>query len=146
MRRPPSPPAQDYVEIQNLYAYYNLTSDSGDAEGYASCWTEDGKLIIAKLNFEMAGRNNLRAFKKGDKAGRDGRYRRHWNAAIFLEWVDDQTVHGRCYLHGLNGSPGSLPELADAGVYEDIIRKEDGQWRFSRRSIAMDASQWQPPS
>jgi len=31
MPRPPAPAAQDYVEIQNLYAYYNLVSDAGDA-------------------------------------------------------------------------------------------------------------------
>jgi hypothetical protein len=30
MPRPPAPPAQDYVEIQNLYAFYNLSSDAGD--------------------------------------------------------------------------------------------------------------------
>ncbi len=36
--------AQDYCEIQNLYAHYNLASDAGDAEAYASCFTEDGVL------------------------------------------------------------------------------------------------------
>ena len=28
--------AQAYVEIQNLYASYNICSDAGDAEGFAA--------------------------------------------------------------------------------------------------------------
>jgi hypothetical protein len=146
MRRPAAPAAQDYAEIQNLYAYYNLTSDAGDAEAYASCWTEDGALRIAQLDFLVQGRANLIAFKKKDKAGRAGKYRRHWNGAIFLEQIDERTVRGRCYLHGLNGVPGSLPDLADAGVYEDLIVRVDGEWRFASRSITMDGSHWTPPA
>ena len=60
--------------------------------------------------------------------------------------IDETTVRGRCYLHGLNGMPGSLPDLADAGVYEDLIVKVDGEWRFARRNLTMDGSQWTPPS
>ena len=33
----------DYVEILNLYSAYNLASDSGDAEWYADCFTENGE-------------------------------------------------------------------------------------------------------
>jgi hypothetical protein len=145
-RRPPTPDAQDCAEIHNLYAYYNLTSDAGDAEAYVSCWTDDGALRIPELGFEMKGRDALIAFKKKDKAGRAGKYRRHWNGAIFLERLDERTVRGRCYLHGLNGMPGTLPDLADAGVYEDLIVKVDGEWRFASRTITMDASSWRPPA
>src|SRR5260221_8605346 len=34
--------AQDLVDIQQLYAKYNWTLDSGDAEAYASTFTPDG--------------------------------------------------------------------------------------------------------
>src|SRR3979409_2796047 len=34
--------SDDLVEIQQLYAKYNWTLDSGDAEGYASTFTPDG--------------------------------------------------------------------------------------------------------
>ena len=145
MRRPSAPAPEDYVEIQNLYACYNLASDAGDAEAYAGCWTEDGELAIAQLNFSVKGRANLIAFKKQDKARRSGNYRRHWNGSIFLERLDDRTVRGRCYLEGFDGVPGSLPELADAGVYDDLIVQVGGQWCFAKRSITMDGSRWTPP-
>jgi len=34
--------AQDFVDIQQLYAKYNWSLDAGDAEGYASTFTPDG--------------------------------------------------------------------------------------------------------
>ena len=51
--------AQDYVEIQNLYAFYNLASDAGDAEGYASCFTENGVLRINAIKLRHEGRKTL---------------------------------------------------------------------------------------
>src|SRR5216110_2257564 len=111
--------AQDYVDIQNLYARYNLTSDAGDAEGYASCFTDDGVLQIEPLGVNVQGRASFVAFKVKDSAGRSGRYRRHWNGSLHLEKIDADTARGRCYFHGFNGEPGELPVFADAGVYVD---------------------------
>ncbi len=145
MRRGTAPSPEAYVEIQNLYALYNHSSDAGDAEVYASCWTTDGTLHIKHLGFTVKGHEALIAFKHKDKAGRGGKYRRHWNGAIFLEQIDERTVRGRCYLHGYNGTPGAPPELADAGVYDDLIVLSDGEWRFASRTITMDGSNWMPP-
>jgi len=87
--------AQDYVDIQNLYARYNLTSDAGDAEGYASCFTDDGVLQIDPLGVNVQGRASFVTFKQKDAAGRGGRYRRHWNGSLHLEKIDADTARGR---------------------------------------------------
>ncbi len=137
--------AQEYVDIQNLYARYNLMSDAGDAEGYASCFTDDGVLQIDPLGVTMQGRASFVSFKQKDAAGRGGRYRRHWNGSLHLEKVDADTVRGRCYFHGFNGQPGGLPVLADAGTYDDRIVRVGGGWRFARRHLTMDGSTWSAP-
>jgi 3-phenylpropionate/cinnamic acid dioxygenase small subunit len=137
--------AQDYVEIQNLYARYNHMSDAGDAEGYAACFTDDGMLVIDPLGVAVHGRAAFVTYKQKDAAGRGGRYRRHWNGSLLLEPVDADTVRGRCYFHGFNGTPGELPVFADAGVYEDRIVRVAGTWRFSRRHITLDGSTWSAP-
>ncbi len=137
--------AQDYVDIQNLYARYNLMSDAGDPEGYAACFTDDGMLQIDPLGVKVQGRPSFVAFKQKDAAGRGGRYRRHWNGSLHLEKIDADTVRGRCYFHGYNGKPGELPVFADAGVYEDRIVRTGSGWRFARRHITMDASSWTAP-
>jgi hypothetical protein len=136
---------EDYIEIQNLYAYYNLCSDAGDAEGYASCFAKDGVLRIDSIGLRHQGRDMLRAFKKSDAARRGTRYRRHWNGSLHLRREADGSVTGRCYLHGYNGEPGRPPELADVGSYVDRIVKEDGAWCFAERLIAMDASSFRAP-
>ena len=136
--------AEDYCEIQNLYAYYNLCSDAGDAEGYASCFTADGVLMLGG-DFRLQGRANFVAFKQKDSAGRGGRYRRHWNGSLHLEKIAEGTVRGRCYLHAYNGAPGEFPALADVAVYEDRIVKVAEGWRFAERRIAFDASSFKAP-
>lgn len=137
--------AQEHVDIQNLYARYNLMSDAGDAEGYASCFTDDGVLQIDPLGVSLQGRASFVSFKEKDAAGRGGRYRRHWNGSLHLEKVDADTVRGRCYFHGFNGTPGELPILADAGTYDDRIVRVGGAWKFSRRHLTLDASTWSAP-
>ncbi len=138
--------AQDYCEIQNLYAHYNLASDAGDAEAYASCFTEDGVLEIEPLGVKISGRAAFVAFKQRDREGRGGKYRRHWNGSLYLERVDVSTVRGRCYLQAFNGTPGQLPVLSDCGVYEDTLVRVGGAWKFARRRLTMDGGTWSAPS
>jgi hypothetical protein len=54
--------------------------------------------------------------------------------------VDDLTVIGRCYFLAYNGTPGSLPAIADSGVYKDRLVKEGGKWKFAHRHLTLDAS------
>ena len=134
--------ALDYLEIQNLYSYYNLMSDAADAEAYASCFTDDGVMESRAIGIDVTGRSDLIAHKERDKANRGGKYRRHWNGSIHLERLGDGSVRGRCYLVAYNGEPGELPILADCGVYEDILVKVNGAWKFARRTLTMDGSTW----
>ena len=108
-------PAQDHVDIQNLYARYNHCSDAGDAEGDAACFSTDGALEIEPRGFRVQGRANLAAYKAQEAAGRGGVYRRHWNGSLLLERAGPDAVRGRCYFHGFNGRPGDLPAFCDAG-------------------------------
>ena len=139
--------AEAYTAIQNLYARYNWCSDAGDADGYAACFAEDGELHLPGIGLHIRGRDNLREFKRQDKARRGDRVRRHWNSGLWLEAVGDaDTMRGRCYLHGYDGTPGEAPVLNDIGVYEDTIVHRNGEWQFAKRVITMDHSAFRPPS
>ena len=81
--------AEAYAAIRNLYARYNWCSDEGDADGYADCFTEDGELSIPGIGMHVRGRENLREFKRQDKAPQRDRIRRHWNSGLLLEAVGD---------------------------------------------------------
>src|SRR5947208_14079531 len=69
--------AQDLVEIQQLYAKYNWTLDSGDAEGYASTFTPDG---VFNNN---VGRDAIVKFANGFHTG-IGSHVRHWNTNLLI--------------------------------------------------------------
>lgn len=125
----------DYVEIVNLYSAYNLASDAGDAEWYASCFTEKGE---QHGTYDVIGHAALVEYKKKDYATRTHLYRRHWNGSVHLEKIDDDTIRGRCYLFGYNGEPGTLPHTTHAGVYTDTIKRENGAWKFAYRKLVFD--------
>lgn len=131
--------ASEWIEISSLYAYYNLCSDSGDAEGYASCFTEDGVMDQITRKLVIKGYQDLVVYKRKDVESRSGRYRRHWNSGLLLRKQPDGSVNGWCYLHAYNGEPGKLPVLAGAGVYDDTIVAVGGKWKFSIRKLTMDA-------
>ena len=58
--------AQDYIEIQQLYAKYAQTLDLGDAEGWADTFTADG------VFGETVGHEALKAFAAGFFSNFDG--------------------------------------------------------------------------
>jgi 3-phenylpropionate/cinnamic acid dioxygenase small subunit len=140
----------DHAEITDLYARYNLASDAGDAEAYAACFTPDGLLLVRGLSLtatgamqrggelRIQGREALAAFKRRDVGGRAGRYRRHWNGSLALARLDGERVRGRCYLQAHDGEPGALPTLAQTGVYDDVLVREGGAWRFASRTLVID--------
>lgn len=135
--------ADEYTQILNLYSAYNHSSDEGDVEGYANCFTEDGELHGSA---DVVGRSELKEYKRAEKSRREHLYRRHWNGSIYLEKVDSDTIHGCCYIVGLNGEPGQLPFLTHAGVYTDIIKKVNDEWKFACRKIAFDGVKADPLS
>ena len=146
MPRPATLVAQDYTDIQDLYAYYTLCSDAGDADGFVSCFSAYGELCIPTLSMSVRGHADLHRFKSEDKARREGRVRRHWNSGLHLEHIDSTTVRGRCYLHAYEAPSGLALALVDMGVYEDTLVHEEGEWRFRRREIHMDHSKFTVPT
>jgi hypothetical protein len=142
MAGPAKLPVEDQLDIQSLYALYNLASDAADVVAYADCFTEDGEMLSPEVGIDVRGRAALKAHKERDKANRGGRYRRHWNGNLHLALLEDGRVRGRCYLIAYNGAPGDLPAIADCGLYDDLLVRVDGAWKFARRTLTMDGSTW----
>jgi len=69
--------AQDFVEIQQLYAKYNWALDSGDSQGYAATFTPDG---VFNNN---VGHDAIVKFADTFHAGL-GSHVRHWNTNLMI--------------------------------------------------------------
>ena len=128
--------AQDILEIHNLYARYNHSSDAGDAEAYAGCFTENGVLHGSK---RQEGRKALADYKRAEKASRENIYRQHWTGSLSLALQPDGSVTGRCYFVAYNGIPGSLPHMTHCGSYVDTIVRDGGGWLFKLRQLTHNA-------
>ena len=113
--------AEDYIDIQQLYARYNHLIDSGDAEGYAALFTPDGSFNTNK------GHDALVAFIKN----RTGVNLRHWNTNLVITPSPDG-VRGTVYLMFLNVAERPAT-VGNAGKYEDTLVKTPQGWRFQTR-------------
>jgi uncharacterized protein (TIGR02246 family) len=120
----------DRLEIHQLIAAYGFYEDTGDAEGYASCFTSDGG-FFGRGKDPVVGRDKLIEFMKW-----------RWEQALF---------HARAHFM-VNTVIVGTPEGAQATSYRvqidrdgeefkvagmskrlDELRRENGKWLFYRR-------------
>jgi SnoaL-like domain len=122
--------AQDYFEIQQLYARYNIAIDSGDAEGWAATFTPDGVFNTsvghdALVNFVKTWRENL-----------NGATRKHWNNNLQITG-NSKEASGYVYLMLVDISTKPASILATATYTDSLIKTKDG-WRFTKRTTKGD--------
>lgn len=113
---------QDYIDIQQLYARYNHTLDSGDAEGYAALFTPDGAFNA------NVGHDALVRFVKNRTAGD----LRHWNTNLLIT-PTSEGAGGTVYLMFLNVSTRPPALANNAAKYTDSMVKTPQGWRFKKR-------------
>jgi hypothetical protein len=132
--------AIDYELIRQLLGRYNMAIDLGDAEGWAATFTPDGVFRCtgvpegSPFGGRYEGTDELIAYAKTHFGVAKGRAR-HWNANLLIEG-DGEAATMRCYMLNLTAGAGRL--AATTGIYEDRLRKVDGEWRFAERHIAVD--------
>lgn len=122
--------ALDYAEINQLYARYNFTIDSGNAEGWADTFTPDG---VFGGNFE--GRAALVEFAAGFYKSQNGAAR-HWNTNVMITPTADG-ADGACYLLLWN-TGANPPSIIVSAKYEDKLVKTASGWRFKSRGTQTD--------
>ena len=127
--------ADDYVEIQQLYARYAHTIDLGDAKGWADTFTPDGVFGDPSSDRATRGRQSLVAFAE-NAYGRNNGTGRHWNSQVLIT-PTFTGADGSCYL--LLMDTGAQPVgVRVAGIYRDKIVKTAAGWRFSNRVVTTD--------
>ena len=116
--------AQDYVDIQQLYARYNWAIDAGDVEGYTALYTPDGSFNT------FNGADGLRTFMKNRQAST----RRHWNSGLVIA-PSAEGATGKVYLMIVDVG-AKPPVISSAARYEDRLVKTADGWRFKKRQTS----------
>ena len=145
---------EDQYAIEQLVVVkYGDALDSFDGEAYAGLFTVDGVLNLVGNEFsgtdEIKGMfDNPASMGPPPKPGEEpvefempvvepGR--------IFMQHVITNTsfqiegnrASGRSYFQEITTVDGKA-QIVNSGHYDDILRKENGRWKFARRNIMQD--------
>src|SRR6478752_2899670 len=110
--------SDDLVEIQQLYAKYNWTLDSGDAEGYASTFTPDG---VFNNN---VGHDAIVKFAQTFHGGM-GAHVKHWNTNLMITPSADGAT-GQVYLVLVDFGPKPASIATSANYSDELVKAPQG--------------------
>lgn len=123
--------AQDYFEIQQLYANYNIAIDSGDAEGWAAKFTPDGVFNT------FVGHDALVGFIKLWREKLHGGSLKHWNNNLQVTG-NDKEASGFVYLMLVDVTTKPASMVSTHTYTDSLVKTKDG-WRFTKRITKADA-------
>lgn len=124
----------DIQQIQHLAQVYADGVMRRDAEIWGSTFAEDGEWHLSPAMDPVKGRENLKAFWSSVMAGYPNVL--HWVQPGLIE-VDGEQATARFYVQeNIKDAEGNGFRVA--GVYNDDLIKENGEWKFAvRRFSAM---------
>ena len=124
----------DKFEIHELVARYNKAIDTGDAEGWADTFTEDGE--FHGLVGVFKGRGELEDFVRSyvsEEQFADWAASQHWTTNLVIEGDGD---HAELFAHVKMVKPeADGGRIILVGSYDDTLAKVDGRWRFTKRIV-----------
>jgi uncharacterized protein (TIGR02246 family) len=133
--KPASSPlsAADQHEIRALISEYSIHEDCGNAEAWAQLFTSDGS-FYGSGKPSVHGRDNLLASAHRRWAERPEVHGRvHWVSNIIIT-ADPLGARASSYQMTTKEIDGVNRITAVSGK-EDILRKENGKWRFHVRRV-----------
>lgn len=128
---------EDQLAIQQLYAKYNHSIDSGRGADWAATFAADG-VFDSGTSGVFTGTEQLKGFGDGFATRLKAR---HWTNNLLIQG-DGAKATGTCYLVLFRLTPGERPPagILITGIYNDeLARGADGAWRFTKRSVVADA-------
>lgn len=135
---------EDKQDILEAIARYSHTIDSGDTEGWADVFSDDGVFEIYNPGETAAavraeGGDALKGFMKGviDSIG-DGQVRHFQTGTIFLDSTDG-VIKTRTMLSATLRAPGTNDlSLVQTGIYDDTWQRTAGGWKLKHRAFHGD--------
>lgn len=127
---------EDIEEIRTLLTDYGRLLDSRDLVGYSKLFAKDGEWVGG---FGTAqGPAGILAFMEknlGTGPNRSGSY--HILSSFEIDVKGDAATAWSRWTFIVPGADGK-PVLSQAGRYDDALVRENGRWRFKRRTASND--------
>jgi uncharacterized protein (TIGR02246 family) len=134
--------AEDRAEIEDLMSRYLFAIDYNDWDAYVETFAPDGVLEFASGT--SVGRPAIRAMVTKFATGIGRFYHTEDGKPAKLRHVILQSVirvQGQrawsrtLWLEMANHGPGDTMKMGTYGIYEDELKKVDGQWLFAKRNV-----------
>jgi uncharacterized protein (TIGR02246 family) len=127
---------EDKEEIRTLLLDYGRLLDARDLVAYSKLFAKDGEWVGG---FGSArGPAEILAFmQKNLGPGRNENHTFHILSNFEIEVKGDTGTATSRWTFVTPGADGK-PALSQAGRYDDILVREDGKWRFKRRTASND--------
>ncbi len=134
--------AEDRAEIEDLMARYLFAIDYDDWDAYVGTFAEDGELEFASGTSKgrAAIRENVTKFAAGigrfyhTEDGKPAKLRHVILQSVIR--VEGNRAWGRSlWLEMANHGPGDTMKMGTYGIYEDQLKKVNGQWLFAKRRV-----------
>ena len=124
-------------EIKNLRMLYSHYYDGVEVEKLVDLFTDDAICEFGP-NFggDWVGKETIRA--NYDKFAREeGEIHSVMHAATnpWIRLIDEDTAYGRWYLLDIITDPARENPLGLFGIYDDVYKKVDGDWKIHRTRI-----------
>ncbi|HSG34863.1 MAG TPA: nuclear transport factor 2 family protein [Sphingomonadaceae bacterium] len=128
--------ADDEVAIRNIVSRYCWALDTGDVEGFVSCFASDGLLEWDAFEVPLVwqGSDALRHFATYLRDQPSTAGRQHHVTNVIIEPSAKGAI-GKAYV-AVALRQGDGPHLLNVmGWYEDEFRREEGEWKIASRII-----------
>ena len=128
--------ADDYIEIQQLYANYAHALDKGEGERFAATFAKDGEFTggrgPGRATEQRTPRTGTEALTQmGSRSGT-----RHFTANLVIT-PTAEGAKGSCYLLLYNARTVP-PSFVETAIYDDTLVKTAQGWRFKKRVVWRD--------
>jgi SnoaL-like domain len=119
----------DRLEIFELYARAAVSFDTGDAEGFAQCFTAEG---VFDSRAPITGHDELVAYVA--RRFREAPGMAHHISNIYIDETDDGALGTAYGVIFATAHDGRL-QLRTAGTYKDELVTDNGRWRIRHRKF-----------
>lgn len=133
-------PLEDRVEIEELMARYAWALDTGDFEGYAACFTEDGWLEHWPQG-RCVGREGLKRATDSLWYDKPNHYlgRQHWMGQTIMTSEDGagDAVRIKCFWVIVQHNVATFENnVFGMGTWDTLAVKVGGEWKL--KSVSVD--------
>ena len=141
--------AEEWIQALRLVHDYAYHYDGGDLEALAGVLMEDMTFDSDVPSFPVHTRSRAEiiAALQNRKDHWSAVRRKHFLTNFHVVEYQRNRIRTQTYLFETHTRPGGLPEIRQAGLYDDIIVKDsEGKWRFAARKYRTDVLPAEEPA